>query len=36
MSYGPGIKVLYPRQAAAYMRDKLKDAASMYNQLEEE
>lgn len=33
MSYGPGIKVLYPRQAAAYMRDKLRDAASMYNQL---
>lgn len=36
MSYGPGIKVLYPRQAAAYMRDKLRDAASMYNQLKEE
>ena len=36
MSYGAGIKVLYPRQAAAYMRDKLRDAASMYNQLEEE
>lgn len=24
MSYGPGIKIIYPRQACAYMRDKLR------------
>lgn len=30
MSYGSGIKVLYPRNVAMYMRDKLKEAAEMY------
>lgn len=30
MSYGPGIKVIYPNYVAAYMRDKLKKAAGMY------
>ena len=30
MSYGPGIKVLSPRNAAAYMRDKLREAADLY------
>lgn len=32
MSYGPGIKVLYPRHAVAYMRDKLREAAELYDQ----
>lgn len=30
MSYGPGIRVLSPRMAVAYMRDKLRDAAELY------
>ncbi|MDD6670113.1 MAG: WYL domain-containing protein [Bacteroidales bacterium] len=30
MSYGPGIKILYPPQAVEYMRDKLKEAAKHY------
>ena len=30
MSYGPGIKIIYPRNAMCYMRDKLKEAAEMY------
>ncbi len=30
MSYGPGIKILYPPQAVAYMRDKLNEAARRY------
>ena len=30
MSYGPGIKIIYPRYAMCYMRDKLKEAADMY------
>ena len=30
MSYGPGIQILRPRNAREYMRDKLKQAASMY------
>ena len=31
MSYGPGIKILSPRYAQAYMRDKLKEAFELYN-----
>ena len=31
MSYGPGIKVIYPHQAMCYMRDKLKEAAELYD-----
>lgn len=31
MSYGPGIKVTYPPEAVAYMRDKLNKAASLYD-----
>ena len=31
MSYGPGIKVIYPRNAMMYMRDKLKEAAELYD-----
>lgn len=30
MSYGPGVKIIYPRQARCYMRDKLKEAADLY------
>ena len=32
MSYGPGVKILSPRQAAAYMRDKLREAAALYDE----
>ena len=32
MSYGPGIKIIYPRQACAYMRDKLREAADLYDE----
>lgn len=31
MSYGPGIKVIYPRQAVCYMKDKLREAANLYD-----
>ena len=31
MSYGPGIKIIYPRQAVCYMRDKLRQAADLYD-----
>lgn len=32
MSYGPGIKIIYPRNAATYMRDKLREAAALYDE----
>lgn len=32
MSYGPGIKIIYPHSAVSYMRDKLKEAAGLYDQ----
>lgn len=31
MSYGPGIKIIHPRQAARYMKDKLREAANLYD-----
>ena len=31
MSYGPGIKVLSPRNALAYMRVKIREAADYYD-----
>lgn len=31
MSYGPGLKVLSPRNVFAYMRDKLREAADYYD-----
>lgn len=34
MSYGPGIKIIYPRNAMMYMRDKLKEAAELYDSTE--
>lgn len=32
MSYGPGLKVISPRMAVCYMRDKLREAANLYDQ----
>ena len=31
MSYGPGVKIVHPRNAARYMRDKLKEALDLYD-----
>lgn len=31
MSYGPGVKVIYPHYAMCYMKDKLKEAADLYD-----
>ena len=33
MSYGPGIKIIYPHKAVCYMRDKLREAANLYDTL---
>ena len=33
MSYGPGIKVIYPRNVMNYMRDKLKQAYEQYDMI---
>ena len=30
MSYGPGIKIIYPRNVTSYMHDKLKEALDLY------
>ena len=35
MSYGPGIKVIYPRNAVRYMRGKLKEALNLYEEEED-
>ena len=32
MSYGPGVKIIYPRQAVNYMRNKLHEAATLYDE----
>lgn len=32
MSYGPGVKIIYPRTAVKYMKDKLKEAAKNYDE----
>lgn len=32
MSYGPGVRILSPRQAVSYMRDKTKEMALLYEQ----
>ena len=34
MSYGPGIKIIYPKNAMKYMRDKLKEALDLYDTTE--
>jgi hypothetical protein len=31
MSYGSGIKIIYPRNAKMYMRDKLKETLELYD-----
>ena len=31
MSYGPGLKVIYPRQAVSYMREKTREMAELYD-----
>ena len=31
MSYGPGIKIIYPRNVVMYIRDKLKEALDLYD-----
>lgn len=31
MSYGPGVRIISPRQVVCYMRDKFKEAAEMYD-----
>lgn len=31
MSYGPGLKVIYPHMAVSYMKDKLREAATLYD-----
>ena len=31
MSYGPGVKVIYPNQAVKFMREKLNEAAALYD-----
>lgn len=36
MSYGPGIKVVYPRMAVAYMRDKFMECCKMYEEVEDD
>jgi hypothetical protein len=32
MSYGPGIKIIYPRNVVSIMRNKLRAAADLYNE----
>ena len=31
MSYGPGVKIIYPRNAVMYMRDKLEEVLKLYD-----
>jgi hypothetical protein len=33
MSYGPGIRIIYPRNAVKYMRDKMKEAFELYDEV---
>lgn len=35
MSYGPGIRILYPQSAVKYMRDKLREALDQYGEGQE-
>lgn len=32
MSYGPGVRIIYPRNVVAYMRDMLRKAADSYDE----
>lgn len=36
MSYGPGIKIIYPQKVMMYMRDKLREAAALYDDMEDD
>ena len=36
MTYGPGIRVIYPKSAVKYMRDKLKQALDQYEEADDE
>lgn len=31
MSYGPGVKIIYPHYAVSYMKDKLRETVELYN-----
>ena len=31
MSYGPGVKIIYPHFAVSYMKERLKEAAALYD-----
>ena len=31
MSYGPGVKIIYPNYAVSYMKEKLTEASNLYN-----
>lgn len=33
MSYGPGVKIMYPRMAVKYMKEKLRETANLYDEL---
>ena len=35
MSYGPGVRIISPRQVVCYMRDKIQEAAELYNKAKE-
>ena len=35
MSYGPGIRIIYPRMAVKFMRDKLREALGLYEGAED-
>ena len=35
MSYGPGVRILYPQSAVKYMRDKLREALDQYGEGQE-
>ena len=36
MSYGPGIKIIYPRNVVMYMKDKMKEALKLYEDKEDD
>ena len=35
MSYGPGIRIIYPKMAVKFMRDKLREALGLYEAQED-
>jgi predicted DNA-binding transcriptional regulator YafY len=36
MSYGPGIRIIYPRNVVMYMKDKMKEALKLYEDKEDD